>query len=147
MKHYLPYKNIVLAPYLFLVYCLLPIGQAFADGTGNNPTGTGNTTGSTETNASSAVEPVRLENPLGGNIDSLPELVKSLLNIVLIIGTPIVALAIIYAGFMLVAAQGNPEKLSKARQALLWAVVGGAILLGSYILAQAIGGTVEQLTS
>ncbi len=65
----------------------------------------------------------------------------------MIIGTPLVALAIIFAGFMLVAAQGNPEKLQKARQALLWAVVGGAVLLGSYVLAQAIGGTVEQLTN
>ncbi|MBP6925798.1 MAG: hypothetical protein KBC22_01925 [Candidatus Pacebacteria bacterium] len=88
-----------------------------------------------------------LENPLAGNIDSIPALVKSLLNIVLIIGTPLVALAIIFAGFMLVAAQGNPEKLQKARQALLWAIVGGAVLLGAYVIAQAIGGTVEQLTS
>ena len=117
--------------FVFL-YILIPVQYIFAEG-------------EAETEAASTA--VYLENPLSGNINSLPELIKSLLNIVLIIGTPLVALAIIFAGFMLVAAQGNPEKLQKARQALLWAVVGGAVLLGSYVLAQAIGGTVEQLTN
>lgn len=107
-------------------------GSAFLD-TGDSPSG------------SSTTPAAQLQNPLAGTIDSLPDLVKELLNIVLIIGTPIVALAIIFAGFMLVAAQGNPEKLQKARSALLWAIVGGAVLLGSYILAQAIGGSVNEL--
>gem|GEM_PF-811912 len=100
----------------------------------------------TEEGAGDVDAMLKLKNPLEGTVDTLPALVKSLLNIVMIIGTPLVALAIIYAGFMLVAAQGNAEKLTKARQALLWGIVGGAVLLGAYILAQAIGGTVEQLT-
>ncbi len=122
---------------LVFTYIALPARSVFAVIPAQEPT--------TETTTPPAV--TMLENPLAGNIDSIPALVKSLLNIVLIIGTPLVALAIIFAGFMLVAAQGNPEKLQKARQALLWAIVGGAVLLGAYVIAQAIGGTVEQLTS
>jgi hypothetical protein len=140
---------------LLFVYVLLPMRGAFAQpnqggGNTNLNQGGGNTNTTpttTTTTTTTGSEGVMLENPLAGNIDSIPALVKSLLNIVLIIGTPLVALAIIFAGFMLVAAQGNPEKLQKARQALLWAIVGGAILLGAYVIAQAIGGTVEQLTS
>ena len=116
------------------------VSTGSSQGTGTVSTGSGQGTGTITTTPAA-----RLQNPLAGTIDSLPDLVKELLNIVLIIGTPIVALAIIFAGFMLVAAQGNPEKLQKARSALLWAVVGGAVLLGSYILAQAIGGSVNEL--
>ena len=133
---------------LLFVYVVLPVKNAFAITTGGTPNPS--TTGGTPnegSGGSGAADPVYLENPLEGTVDSLPDLVRELLNIVLIIGTPLVALAIIFAGFMLVAAQGNPEKLQKARQALLWAIVGGAVLLGSYVLAQAIGGTVEQLTN
>lgn len=123
---------------LLFIYIALPARSVFAVIPAQEPT----------TETTTATTPVTmLENPLAGNIDSIPALVKSLLNIVLIIGTPLVALAIIFAGFMLVAAQGNPEKLQQARQALLWAIVGGAVLLGAYVIAQAIGGTVEQLTS
>lgn len=146
------FSRISLLSILFLVYVVIPVRSVFAQNQGGGGTpdqGGGGTPPITPTDGggtSGGVQSIKLKNPLEGTVDSLPALVKSLLNIVLIIGTPIVALAIIYAGFMLVAAQGNPEKLSKARAALLWAIVGGAVLLGAYVLAQAIGGTVEQLT-
>ena len=125
-------KKISFTSIAAFVYIIVPLKKVFAI----DPAGTLSTP---------STPAATLQNPLGGNIDSLPALVKELLNIVLIIGTPLVALAIIFAGFMLVAAQGNPEKLQKARSALLWAIVGGAVLLGSYILAQAIGGSVNEL--
>lgn len=127
--------TIYYASFILLLYILIPMRSVFA-----------NTEPATPGSPATGSQQVLLTNPLAGNIDSIPALVKSLLNIVMIIGTPLVALAIIFAGFSLVMAQGNPEKLQKGRSALLWAVVGGAILLGSYVLAQAIGGTVEQLT-
>jgi hypothetical protein len=164
---YLRYTNVIVKIALVFFVLLLtltfsmPVTQAntgtgtvstgSSTGTGTVSTGSSTGTGTVSTGSSTGTGTVnttpaaRLQNPLAGTIDSLPDLVKELLNIVLIIGTPIVALAIIFAGFMLVAAQGNPEKLQKARSALLWAIVGGAVLLGSYILAQAIGGSVNEL--
>jgi hypothetical protein len=45
----------------------------------------------------------------------------------------------------MVTAGGNEEKLSKARQAFLWTVIGIAILLGAKVLSVVICGTINQL--
>jgi hypothetical protein len=87
-----------------------------------------------------------LQNPLqAAGIENIPQFVETILNIALQIGVPLIALAIIYSGFLFVAAQGNPDKLKKARQAFLWTMVGAAVLLAAVAIAQAIGGTIEQL--
>ncbi|MEA3398996.1 MAG: hypothetical protein U9R00_00580 [Patescibacteria group bacterium] len=87
----------------------------------------------------------KIENPLSENIDSIPALIKVILNIVLIIGVPIIALAIIYTGYLFVAAQGKPDKLTKAKKALVTTLIGAVLLLGSWVIANAIGNTVEEI--
>lgn len=62
------------------------------------------------------------------------------------IGVPIVVLAIIYCGFLFVKAMGNPEEISKAKNALLYTVIGAALLLGCFVLANAIAGTVAEIS-
>ncbi len=86
-----------------------------------------------------------ITNPLGNNINSIPSFVQTLLEGILQIGIPIVALAIIYSGFLFVFARGNSEKLSKAKDALLYTLIGAAILLGSWAIAQMISATVTGL--
>ncbi len=89
---------------------------------------------------------VKLVNPLGGNgPTNLPAFIKTLLEGVLTVGIPIVALAIIYCGFLFVSARGNTEKLTKAKDALLYTLIGAAILLGSWAIAQMISATVTGL--
>lgn len=88
--------------------------------------------------------PTKVYNPLGKDI-SIPNLIKKILDGALTIGIPIIALAIIYCGFLFVFARGNPEKLTKAKDALLWTLVGTAILLGSWTIAHMINTTVTQL--
>jgi len=89
-----------------------------------------------------------INNPLGaGHLSTIPAFIKAVLNIVLTVGVPIVALAIIYAGFLFVSAQGNPEKLKTAKKTLLYTIIGAALLLGAYVLADAIKGTVDQIKS
>lgn len=88
----------------------------------------------------------RICNPLASKgINSLQGFIKILLEGVLKIGIPIVALAIIYCGFLFVAARGNSEKLGKAKDALLYTLIGAAILLGSWAIAQLISDTVLAL--
>jgi hypothetical protein len=58
-----------------------------------------------------------------------------------------VALAIIYCGFLFVFARGNSEKLTHAREALLWTIIGAAILLGALAIATMIQGTITALGS
>jgi hypothetical protein len=90
--------------------------------------------------------PVALQNPLN-NITSFSQLISNILDIVVKIGVPIAALAIIYSGFLFVTAQGNEEKLSTAKKALIWSVAGTAILLGASVLANAIDATITSLKS
>ncbi|MFA5778281.1 MAG: TrbC/VirB2 family protein [Candidatus Paceibacterota bacterium] len=85
----------------------------------------------------------KLVNPI--NIDSIPGLIQTILEGLLKIGIPIVALAIVYCGFLFVFARGNSEKLSKAKEALLYTLIGAAILLGSWAIAKMISATVLAL--
>ena len=85
-------------------------------------------------------------NPLG-TTNTIPALIKLFLEGALKIGIPIVALAIIYAGFLFVAARGNSEKLGKAKDTLLYTLIGAAILLGAWAIAQIISSTVTSLGS
>lgn len=83
-------------------------------------------------------------NPISG-VGSISELIRSVLVKALQIGIPLVALAIIYSGFLFVFARGNEEKLSTAKSALLYSIIGAAILLGSWAIAELIQNTVVGL--
>jgi hypothetical protein len=88
----------------------------------------------------------KLVNPLAkGDVEDIPTLVEKLLEIVLKIGAPLIAIAIIYSGYLFIAAQGDPTKLATAKQTLVYVVVGAAILLGAYVIAESIVGTVNAI--
>lgn len=82
-------------------------------------------------------------NPIG--VSSITGLIKTILEGLVKIGIPIVALAIIYCGFLFVSARGKPEAIKKAKDALLYTLIGAAILLGSWAIAQLISETVLEL--
>jgi hypothetical protein len=91
----------------------------------------------------------RLANPLCNDsencIETLPDFIAKILEIVLLIGVPLVAVAIIYAGFQMVtgAISGKADKVSDAKKMLIGAIIGGAILLGAWVIAEVIGDTVN----
>lgn len=89
---------------------------------------------------------VQLENPIP-SITTIGGFVEILLNIVLTIGIPIVAFFIILSGFRFVTARGNPEALGEAKRMLLYSLIGGALLLGAWVLAEAIQNTVNLITT
>ena len=89
---------------------------------------------------------VQLENPIP-SITTIGGFVEILLNIVLTIGIPIVAFFIILSGFRFVTARGNPEALGEAKRMLLYSLIGGALLLGAWVLAEAIQNTVNLITA
>src|SRR3990167_2089983 len=80
-------------------------------------------------------------NPLGNTAVDIPGFIRILLTNAIRIGFPVVALAIIYCGFLFVAARGNEEKITKAKDALVYTLIGAAILLGSWAIAQLIQST------
>lgn len=86
----------------------------------------------------------KIVNPLP-NINSLDGLIQTILTGVIKIGIPIIALAIIYCGFLFVSARGNPEAIKKAKDALIYTLIGAAILLGAWAIALLIKNTVTGL--
>lgn len=104
----------------------------------NTGAGSGTNTGGT------SLSDITLENPLK-NIDSIPKFVEAILNIVFTVGSWILALFIIYVGYKFVAARGNDKELAEAKEALKYTLIGGVILLGAWVIAEAIVGTVNAL--
>jgi hypothetical protein len=87
----------------------------------------------------------KITDPLNNKFPSISALIHDILEGVLKIGMPVIALAIIYCGFLFVKAQGKPEELNKAKSALTWTLVGAAILLGAWAIAEMISATVLAL--
>jgi len=72
---------------------------------------------------------ITFPNPLGENSDIqtiLKEIWKFIFNVALF---GVVPFMVIVAGFMFLTAGGNPEKIKKARELLLWLAVGVAVIL------------------
>jgi len=86
----------------------------------------------------------KLDNPLGG-ITSLPELVVAILKVVIAVGFPVLVLMIVYTGFLFITAQGNEKKVTDAKTAFTWTIIGGAVLLGALAIAELLRGTIEQI--
>jgi hypothetical protein len=84
-----------------------------------------------------------IENPI--KTDTLNGLIKTILEGVIKIGIPIIALALVYCGFLFVQARGSTEKLNTAKKSLLYTLIGAAILLGAWAIAQLISETVLKL--
>ena len=62
------------------------------------------------------------------------------------IGTIVIVLMLVYVGFLFVTARGEPGKITTARTALLWTVVGALVLLGAQAISLGIQSTVQALS-
>ena len=89
--------------------------------------------------------PVTLINPLKGGA-SLESFLNNILDFIIRIGAIIVVLMLVYVGFLFVVARGDPTKITTARQALLWTVVGALILLGAVAIKDGIIATMNALS-
>lgn len=87
---------------------------------------------------------IKIDNPF--KQDTIKGLIETIVNDILLpIGGVVAVLMIIYAGFLFVTARGNEAQITKAKDALLYAVIGAAILLGAWVISQAITTTIDQL--
>jgi hypothetical protein len=129
---------------------LVTLGQnngtgATGQNNGTNATGQNNgtnATGGSEDSSSSRLS-VTIKNPI--SVSNINDFIRVILVGVVKIGIPIVALAIIYSGFLFVTARGNEKSLETAKKAFMYSVIGAAILLGSWAIAQLISDTVLEI--
>ena len=130
--------------FLVVFYFVAPINIRAQSGSGQpNPSGSGQPSAGQQTSISIKT---KIINPF--KQETIPELIETIVKEILVpVGTAVAVVMIIYAGFLYVTAGGNETQIKKAHDALLWAVIGAAILLGAYIISQAIQGTISQLQS
>ena len=83
--------------------------------------------------------------PITPSIPDLPTFIHTLLTLAIQIGIPFSAVSFIWVGFTFVTANGDEGKITKAKEAFTWTVIGTMILVGAWALATAIQGTIESL--
>lgn len=93
-----------------------------------------------------------LINPLNSgnctpNGDCLMNFLGGILDFVIRIGTVVVILMMVFVGFKFVTAKGEPGEITKARDMLLWTVIGALILLGAKVIQEGITATVQALST
>jgi hypothetical protein len=94
--------------------------------------------------APALVTAASLDNPLP-NFPTVAKFVEGVLKAIVYVAMPIIALFIVYAGFKYVLARGSPDKLTEAHKNFVYVVIGALLILGAWVLATLIGGTVSQL--
>ncbi len=130
--------------FAFVVPVALVPAISYAAPTGDTSASTTNSTGDTSASTQGDCGGA-LCNPLK-NISSLDGLLSAVLNAIVTVLAPIfLTLAFIYVGFLFVMAQGNAEKISGAKTALIWTVIGALILLGANAIGLVIKSTVGGL--
>jgi len=133
---------------LIIPICLILVFPVFSVAHAAPLTGSTNTGGSSligGTNTGKASSNITLINPLGAGTN-LMTLLGQILSFVVNIGSIIIILMLVYVGFKFVVAQGSETKLTEAKKALLWTVVGALILLGAEAISIGIQATVSALS-
>lgn len=68
----------------------------------------------------------------------LSQVVTAVVDVVQVLLIMATVLYLLYAGLMFVTARGDANKISQARDALLWGMVGAALIIGARVLVAAI---------
>lgn len=135
---------------------VIPFGTTHAsdpdvsNGGGNNNS---NTNGNISTNSNgSTVINLNLINPIGSTvssttagINSLPEFFQKVIEVIIKIAIPLTAIILVYCGLLFVTARGDSAQIEKARHAFTYAVIGGLVLLSSWLIAEAIQDALTSL--
>lgn len=103
---------------------------------GGNPSNPGSLGGNPSSGSG-----VSLTNPLGNK--GLMEFLQDILDVIMVFAVPLIVFMIIYAGFLFVMDRGSEKNLKQAKNALLYAVIGGVIILGAQAILSVVQGTVD----
>jgi hypothetical protein len=91
---------------------------------------------------------IHLNNPLsGGGVSTIPDAINKILSIVIRIALPLIIVFFIWSGLSFIFARGNPEKVKAAKNMFLYTVIGTLLILGAWVITNAIIGTVNAIIS
>jgi hypothetical protein len=84
-----------------------------------------------------------LQNPL--KFSSLERFIEGVLQALVMVALPIIVAFIVYAGFKYIIARGSVSGIQEAHRNFTYVIIGTILILGAWVLATLIGGTVSQL--
>ncbi|MCX6795362.1 MAG: pilin [Candidatus Falkowbacteria bacterium] len=133
-KFFLP-SSVFLATLIFLIGLSLTfVSQALA----SNPVG-GNANNSSSLpvggNANNSAAATSLYNPLGTST-TVFSLTGRIISVVLGLVGSIALVMFIYGGVLWMTSAGSADRVKKGREAILWAVIGMAVIFASYGLTK-----------
>lgn len=122
---------------LFAIILLTPVFGVTSQAMAQNDTNSSST--------DSTVINLNLQNPIANSVNSIPEFFQKVIDIIIKIAIPFTAIVLVYCGLLFVTARGDTAQLEKARNAFTYAVIGGLVLLASWLIAQAIKDALTSL--
>lgn len=84
-------------------------------------------------------------NPLNSSFSDIPKFLAGALKVLVVVALPFITLFVVISGFMFIKARGNPGELTKAKENFVYVIIGALLILGAWVIATLIGGTVSQL--
>jgi hypothetical protein len=89
----------------------------------------------------SAQDSAQVTNPLES--DNIGQFLEDVLDTITTLSVPVIALMIIYAGFMFVTAGGDEGQIEDAKKTALYTAIGAAIILGAELIVTVLENTAE----
>ncbi|MEW5805463.1 MAG: hypothetical protein AB1721_01930 [Patescibacteria group bacterium] len=80
---------------------------------------------------------ITIQNPI--KYGTIPEVIDAIITFLMIISFPLLTGAVIYGGFIVITAAGDPAKFNKGWQTIVYAVLGFVIVLLAKGIVMAIG--------
>lgn len=93
--------------------------------------------------ARAANEP--LNNPLSPVFSTVPAFIAGFMKVIVMISLPVVAVYLVYAGYLYVYARGRGAELGTAHANIIGTLKGAALILGGWAIAVLIWGTLAPL--
>jgi len=78
-----------------------------------------------------------LANPLGENV-TIEKVIGRIIKALLGFSGAIALLVFVYGGFLWLTSAGNPDRIKKGKQTLIWAVIGLIVIATSYTLVNTV---------
>lgn len=114
-------------------------------GTSGGSSSGGNTSGNNTGGNNDQPTVGGIQNPLNPQYSDIYKFLAAALGALVNILIPIIVLFYVLTGLMFITARGNPAKLTVAKQAFLYTTIGAGVVLGAWVLAQAVGNTITAI--
>lgn len=85
----------------------------------------------------------KITNPL--DAENIGEFLLDIVGVITTLAVPVIAIMIIYTGFLFVTAGGNEDKIETAKDTAMYVAIGAAIILGAELIITVLENTASSI--